>query len=112
MKLLSKHIITIHLLFLTCWPFLSSHAQSISHLVRWNSVKNTELVARDIHKSDEKILKIQKLKNKLSINKFKSYMSRITNLNQMKYIFNESKTDLIQARQGVKTLFKITMIMI
>jgi hypothetical protein len=33
-------------------------------------------------------------------------MSRITNLNQMKYIFNSSKTDLIQARQGVKTFIQ------
>jgi hypothetical protein len=36
----------------------TSHAQSIFNLVVWNSIKNTELVARDIHKSEEKKLRI------------------------------------------------------
>jgi hypothetical protein len=48
----------IFLVLLMIWAYHHSHAQSISHLVRWNSVKNTELVARDIHKTGEKKLRI------------------------------------------------------
>jgi hypothetical protein len=37
---------------------IHSHAQSISNLVVWNSIKNTELAAKNVHKSGDNIFTI------------------------------------------------------
>lgn len=48
----------IFLVFLVFVSYSHAQSQSISHLVRWNSIKNTQLAAKNVHKSVDNIFTI------------------------------------------------------